>query len=337
LLFAVSPAGADDGGDIIDRYVSLAVQGDLSRAETLFSKANGEKLPASADGLSRQFQARFIKRDDSDLTHTGDELADRVVTAYHAYWVSVLMREVTLAKGLETLEASLQVILHDTGVTTETRGIAQIAVVLAEQLRERGFHALETDAPPLRDLFLWKQEEIRKFSVRLTDGTENVDVVFMSDLFSQGWKEFATLGLVSTTGWVEDGRLYCVDWAYDRQTENFRVSYLKHETRHLADFRLFPGLSSADLEYRAKLTELTFASTTTTRLLNDFSQKSAPNPESPHAYANYRVIRDIYREIMGAPLPAPDYTWALISTDKINRAARVLLKADSGRLQALSP
>ena len=52
--------------------------------------------------------------------------------------------------------------------------------------------------------------------------------------------------------------LYCVEWAYAPDTENFEVSYLKHEAQHLADFQRFPGLPSAELEYRAKLTELAF-------------------------------------------------------------------------------
>ena len=45
----------------------------------------------------------------------------------------------------------------------------------------------------------------------------------------------------------------------DRTSETFLVSYLKHEARHFADTLDFPNLSGADLEYRAKLTELAFA------------------------------------------------------------------------------
>ena len=40
------------------------------------------------------------------------------------------------------------------------------------------------------------------------------------------------------------------------------ISYLAHESRHFEDYQLFPKLKSADLEYRAKLTELSMANET---------------------------------------------------------------------------
>jgi len=45
-----------------------------------------------------------------------------------------------------------------------------------------------------------------------------------------GWKQFTTLDLVATTGSVEGERLYCLNGPYDRLSEDFRVSYLKHES-----------------------------------------------------------------------------------------------------------
>jgi hypothetical protein len=98
-------------------------------------------------------------------------------------------------------------------------------------------------------------------------------------------------------------------------------------------------LSSADLEYRAKLTELAFSVKTTTQLLNDFTRKSAINPEAPHAYANYRVTRDLYAAIKQAELPGSSDPWSQVSTARVNRAARSLLEADTNRLrlQSASP
>ena len=98
-------------------------------------------------------------------------------------------------------------------------------------------------------------------------------------------------------------------------------------------------MSSADLEYRAKLTELVFSVKTTTQLLNDFTRKSAMNPEAPHAYANYRVTRDLYSTINQAELPDSANPWAQINTARVNRAARSLLEADTNRLrlQSASP
>ena len=103
---------------------------------------------------------------------------------------------------------------------------------------------------------------------------------------------------------------------------------------YLADFELFPELKSTDLEYRAKLTELVFASTSLIRLLDDFTNKSAPNPASPHAYANYRVTRDVYREIFGAPFPESGNPWQQVSGQSVSAVARDLLQRNTSALQA---
>lgn len=287
--------------------------------------------------MSRQFQSRFVDRDDSASPGTGDAFADSVITAYHTYWNRALTGDISEEQAGIHLGESLVRILEERGGTGETVSPGAIYPEMGRELRERGFRVLYADAPPLKDLILWKNEDTRRFSVRLSDSTEDVVVVFLSGISSMGWKDYATFGLAFTTGWVEDGKLYCVDWAYDRQSEKFEISYLKHEARHLSDFRNFPGLESADLEYRAKLTELAFSSKTTARLLDDFTRNSAGNPEAPHAYANYRVTRDVYREIHDSPMPGSGNPWAQVNMDRVNRAARSLLEADTRRLQSASP
>ena len=77
-------------------------------------------------------------------------------------------------------------------------------------MESEGYHVLEDRAPPYRDLFVWREETVVTYRVRLTDRSYDVPVVFMDDFVSMGWKHYAALGLASTTGWVEDGRLYCV-------------------------------------------------------------------------------------------------------------------------------
>lgn len=335
LLADTACANADNG--TTERYIALALQGDLRSAQLLFSAQQSEELSAGSRELSRQFQSRFVNRDEETAPDTGDALADGVISAYRNYWSQALTGEISEEQaGIRLHEALTQVLLSRDGSAGPIPA-DEIYPRLGQALQQKGFRMLHADAPPLKDLILWKNEEVRKFSVRLTDSTENVDVVFLSDIFSMGWKDYATFGLAFTTGWVENARLYCVDWAYDRNSEKFRVSYLKHEARHLADFRNFPALGSADLEYRAKLTELAFSSKTTTQLLDDFTRKSAMNPEAPHAYANYRVTRDVYRKINNTPMPESGNPWAQINTAKVSRAARALLEADTQKLQSGSP
>ncbi|MBT8054686.1 MAG: hypothetical protein HKN57_00875 [Xanthomonadales bacterium] len=313
-------------------YVSMALQGDLSAAGKLFSETNLESQPPSVAELASGYESRFVHRNESLSPETGDELVDAIVSAYRDYWVSELVQPTGNKSGDLKLEKSLGELLGGQPTGPYARQEDLFATVGAV-LENRGFHYLEGPASPLRDLFLWKQEENRNYNVRLTDGTQAVRVTFMSEIYSLGWKEFATLGLVSTTGWVEDDRLYCVSWAYDRNSENFEISYLKHEARHLADLERFPALSSADLEYRAKLTELSFAFNSLRRLLDDFTRKSAPNPASPHAYANYRVIRDLYRSIYSRPLPNTGDPWVNVNAESVARTARKLLERNTAQLE----
>jgi hypothetical protein len=329
-------AHADATESISNRYISQALQGDLSKAELLFTSASaghGIELMSVA-GLSQRFRIRFVEQSEDLSPVSGDAFVDAVVSAYRKYWILVLTGEVSNQEGEALLEASLQQVLSGQGESEFSSHQTGVFELVGELFDETGLHFLDTPAPPLRDLFLWETEENTSYTVSLTDRTQKVRVTFMAGLYSVGWKQFATLGLVSTTGWVEGERLYCVEGAYDRESENFEVSYLKHESRHLADFELFPELKSTDLEYRAKLTELVFASTSLMRLLDDFTNKSALNPDSPHAYANYRVTRDVYREISGAPFPESGNPWQQVSGQSVSAAASDLLQRNTDLLKA---
>ena len=114
-------------------------------------------------------------------------------------------------------------------------------------------------------------------------------------------------------------------WAYDTASENFEVSYLKHEARHLLDLERYPQMDSVELEYRAKLTELAFADHTARRILQDFAEKSAQNPTSPHAMANWRVIHDTYWALFREEMAEGFDDWAQLNAGDINRVARELL------------
>jgi len=336
LCLGVLSGGTQASGpdSVSDSYISLALQGDLSQAESLFAGLNLNTAPTSVVELVARFQARFIDQSEDLSPGTGDAFADAIVSIYRKYWIITLMGSVSKPEGEAFLNASLRRVISQQGQAVDSSRSSNIFELVGELFDDKGVHYLDTPAPPLRDLFLWRTEESRKYSVRLTDRTQKVSVTFINDIYSQGWKQFATLDLVATTGWVENDRLYCVEGAYDRSSENFEVSYLKHESRHLADFERFPGLQSVDLEYRAKLTELAFASTSARRLLEDFTSKSASNPASPHAYANYLVTRDVYREMYDKPFPESGNTWQEITTQSVNKAARDLLQRETDMLQA---
>ena len=322
-------ADASVSGAVKDRYIAMAIQGDLQGAHRMLRAMPSEP---SADHLElvNSFRSRFVQRSEPLSPDTGIHLLDRVVAAYRDYWARSLLAEVSRAEGESMLKEALN---HALGTGRATGPVDDVYIELGKAVEQLGYGVLATPAPPLHDLFIWGGQRDREYTVALTDESRVVRVAFMSDFVSLGWKDYAALGLATTTGWVEDGVLYCVERAYIPGTERFEVSYLKHEARHLADLERFPDLRSVELEYRAKLTELAFASQTLKTLLDDFTAKSALNPDSPHAEANHRVLRDLHQDLFGRPLPEGRDAWRSVRTRQVNTAARRLLRLDTAALE----
>ena len=313
-------------------FISQAIQGDLRPFSAKLEDLDRARLTTADQLLIEQFDQRFVKQDEIFAPPAGSEFLSGLLSTYRQYWTMSLMGEVSPDDSARRLNEQMALLLAEYGTASASESIADPQDALGSAIQAEGFHYLMDEAPPLQDLFLWKTQETREYSVRLTDQTRTVTVNFMDDFELLGWKYFASLGLASTTGWVQDGELYCVVWAYDRNSERFRVSYLQHEARHLADYELFPGLDSINLEYRAKLTELAYAFSTAHRILEDFTAKSAPNPASPHAMANYRLTRALYLELFGQDFHESSDTWKNTSPESINRAARKLLEDNTNEL-----
>jgi len=324
---------ADTGsGDLSERFIALAIQGDLREAPALFEGLDSDAASAEL-ALRERFQQRFVDRRETRLPTSGNALVDAVIVVYREYWTDRLLQPPPHATSDREPGQALVEALAAHGWRGRAGSDALNPYALLDAaLEQHQVYAYAGPAPPLQDLLIWNTQTTSEFEVELTDTVRSVKVVFMSDFYSQGWKHFATLGLATTTGWVEDGTLYCVEWAYAPGTEAFDVSYLKHETRHLADLERFPDLPSVDLEYRAKLTELAFAGSTQRRLLDDFTAKSAANPSAPHAEANHRVTRDLWRELYGKPFAGGEQAWMSVSRGKVNRAARRLLERNTAEL-----
>ena len=314
-----------------ERYVLLAIQGDLSDASALFSEPS---FPDDAESLQLRdrFEARFGRSAGEEETLDPQPFLDSVAKAYRTYWHAALTGDDDTA--LANLQIRLEELLESEKANHEPG--EDPFELLGDLLARHPVHVYEGASPPLRDLIVWKESRVHSYQVRLPDRSVTLRVHFMKDFLLKGWKEYASLGLVTTTGWVQDGELYCLADAYDTGSERFEVSYLKHEARHLVDLERFPDLESEELEYRAKLTELAFANRSLTDVLTDFASKAAQNTESPHAMANWRVIRDIHYGVYGTEMPDGFADWESLAVGKVNRAARSLLKLNSETLQIKS-
>jgi hypothetical protein len=323
-LFSLS-SGAAETGTVSSRYIALALQGDVSQASLLFDKLAPPSEFDLDHELAKQFQHRFILRDEDGQPTSGSAFIDQLLAAYRQYWTQSMMGELPASEGSEWLDNSLYKLHKNHNYISILENTDDIYASLENAIGQQGFYSDFSFSSPWRDLVLWKTEQRKSFLIELTDRQQAVDVVFMDDFHSLGWSEFATLGMTSTGGWAKKDLLYCVTWAWDQASEHFRVSFLQHEGRHVADFELFPKMHAIDLEYRAKLTELAFASTTLPRILKKFTDNGSANQDSPHAFANYRVSRDLYRALFGSAMPESGNPWLRVGADKVNPAARILL------------
>jgi hypothetical protein len=241
---------------VLGGYLKMVFAGDTSAAAELFAS---EPEDRGSMMLADRFASRFIERSDGlDLTRLESPAVREIADLFETYWLDALMQEAPL----DVLESRLKGRLH--GILTE-RGFASALDdedALLENveafIRGEGYFAQSGRTPPLLDLMVWTSNNTVVESVELTDGTYEVDLNYVDDFVSYGWSNFATFGMAGTGGWAEKDGLYCIRRHYDLDSEKFKLSFLKHEARHFADFELYPELQPADLEYRGKLTELAF-------------------------------------------------------------------------------
>ena len=174
----------------------------------------------------------------------------------------------------------------------------------AEAFRAGGFHFLGGRTGGCYGPYIWRTEELRRYEVELPEGVQEYAVKLLGGFVMESWLSYLTFGLSGTGGWSNgDGLIHCVKRHYDLESESFRVSLLKHEAQHASDQSRYPGMSSADLEYRAKLVELIYSEER--QLLGRFLQEAdAANPGNAHGLAAERIVRGFARRQDGDGLAA---------------------------------
>ncbi len=309
--------------------------GDLRPVSSLI--ANMQRKPdLPADELSRvlmqQYRERFEEAPGPGKSNSENPLVDGVINAYREYWRTVLTYALPAEQADHALQAQLRelVAAHAEIPVSNQDIFQQLEITLAQQ----GFGSSAGFTSPWRDLYIWREQHAEWFEVQLTDMVKNVQVTFIEQPLIQGWQHFASLDLVSTSGWATASGLFCLCGSYDLESTAFTVSWLKHETRHLADLERYPGMDMTRLEYRAKLTELAFSGSKDRTLLRQFTASASDAGGSAHSVANARVSRDVYREIFDRELPAGEDPWRDLGPYKTAPAARKLLERDTETLNS---
>lgn len=328
LFMTVPPQTPHDGKQsLAARATGAALQADARTALGLLT-TDSPTLTVDEAAFRDCLHDRFLgpATGAGGAPRSDDPVVQAVLQAYHAYWREVLMDGSRAAAAEDALVGALGEILGSTYGSMDA-----LEPVLKARLEAAGVHSLHGRTGPLRELMIWESQTEETRRVALPEGDQAVRVVLLDEFLSLGWANHATCGRRGAGGWATPEALYAVVPRYQSlDGEEFRVTFLGHEAQHFADLRLFPGLESWRLEYRAKLVELAQVEDTRERVLRKFTEDQSDDPSHPHGYANRRILAAMTTRLgirsTGA-LPT-------VETGSLQGAARAELAADTARLRA---
>jgi len=307
-----------------------ALQGDCKKAIETAEGFADSTLSEEQITLKKKFISRFKSNDDTYIYNTKNAAILNLIEIYKPYWRSILLKEMDTESAENVLRTNVTEYLYTNHFAKENIEKQKVYDDFTDYvqtfLKAHGCNAATGKTAGLYDLLLWQSENHKEYSTKLPETDVTVNIVFMNDVVTMGWEDYATLGKYYPGGWATDKELFCVGSAYDTTSENFKVSYLQHEGQHFADYKVFPKLSGCDLEYRAKLVELTYADVSLYNLISFFIKNSNYDKNNPHSYAAFCMMRDMSKKIFNENETITDNErWKEIPKEKINAAAKELL------------
>lgn len=325
-----------------NKIYSFVLQGDVAKVIKVLDTLPDDRLSDSEKKIKAKFFKRFKHQEEEMEYNTGDILLHDVLKIYRSYWKGVLLDKENAEIYEERLKKDIACFLKENDYPARTvyerNALTQKDIEdnftqhLKDFLSERNYYSATGRTAGIFDLFIWSTQVPTEYVVALPETEVTTTIIFLEDVVTMGWEEYASFGKVYPGGWATKEVLYAVAKAYDTSTENFRVSYLKHESQHFADYKVFPNLSGADLEYRAKLVELIYAEETFYDLISLFIRNASSEGRNPHAFGAYALIRDLSEEIFGKDFVAEIEQWQSVPAETIKKESENLLKAHTHSL-----
>lgn len=264
-----------------DRNLCLAhlVKGKLRAA---MEYAAG--FPEQAE-LCRRYGSLF--QEEKYLTYDVDDSLQEILLAYQKYYRDAFYLEQSPEEAAEGLRLRLAELFQ----AGPAAPLDELEEKVADAFRSRSLYALCGRTGGYYGPYIWRTEELKQYAVELPDGTRDYAVKLLDGFVMESWLSYLTFGMSGTGGWSNgDGLIHCIKSNYDLDSESFRVSLLKHEVQHAADQDRYPGMSSEDLEYRAKLVELVYSEER--RMLDRFLREAdETNAGNSHGLAAERIVR----------------------------------------------
>ena len=220
-------------------------------------------------------------------TYDVPEELNRILLLYQVYYRGIFYCGLPETEAADTLRSGLRELLDMPDAAEE------LLTERVQAIFERGgYHALFGKTQGYYGPYVWRDTVPAAYRVELPGGTAEYTVNILKGFVFRGWMDYLTFGRFGTRGWASpDGTINCIEQAYDFESERFLVSLLKHEAQHVEDMKQFPGITPAELEYRAKLVELHYSADL--GLLQKFlSEADESRPGNSHAVASARIRRE---------------------------------------------
>jgi len=305
--------------ETVGQAIGAALQADVKRALQMVRPVD----PATLNEKQRTFVTCIRQRFHSPTPPSAGKLrtfTDRVLAIYRTYWYASLTHPETRAAQERKLDSALRALLK------APKGTTDFDPLIDKRIVAEGNHSLEGRTGLLRELMVWTKQDEQTVPVTLPEGEYRAKVYYLNGFKSFGWSHYATCGAAATGGWATDTALFAVMPRYESpDSEEFKVTFLGHETQHFADKTRFKELKDWELEYRAKLVEVAEADTTRVKVLTRFVTDQGDDPASPHSYANRKILNELVRRL-GVSAPADLMT---VDLARLQAAARAALIDDS--------
>ena len=210
-----------------------------------------------------------------------------ILLLYQIYYRDIFYCGIPESKASERLIAGLNDILG-----TKDADEVILGNNLQELFKDNGYCSQFGKTQGFFGPYVWKETVPTVYKVELPGGTAEYKVNILKGFVFRSWMDYLTFGRFGTGGWASpDGTINCIEKAYDFNSEKFLVSLLKHEAQHTIDMKSFPGITTEELEYRAKLIELHYSNNLA--LLDKFlAEASDERPNDSHALASFRVKKE---------------------------------------------
>jgi hypothetical protein len=307
----------DSGKFSYNKVYSYALDANLKEALPLVTSA--KPVTAQDSFFITNFINRFGKTQyDSSFVHSKDTALRPLLFLYSAYWRNALL-DPAVNYDSALISRLTQLLQHSFPSSCTSCVGDSLNSYLKKYVESKGYYTTGYGRTgKLLDLLIWKRQTDTVYTLH----KQKVTVVFLDEFYTLGWEEYATFGRYYPGGWATKQKLFCVRKAYDTNSEVFLVNYLAHEGQHFSDYKNFPKLTSAELEYRAKLVELTEVDKQLHNTITSFINNGKANGTNAHTRANFLVMSALSKKIFRKEIEPELSEWKRVKTKRIHHAAK---------------